>query len=327
MVGEISENKLIRAAVIGVGSLGQHHARVYTQLPGVELVGVADVNEHQAKAVAHKCKCAYTTAYQELVDKVDVVSVVVPTAHHFEVAKTFLEKKVHVLLEKPMTTTVAQADELIALAQANHCCLQIGHIERFNEAIQELKKIIRDPRFIEVHRLGPFSKRNNDIGVVLDLMIHDLDIIMDLVGAGVKQVEAVGVKILTAHEDIANARLTLANGCVANLSASRASVETKRKIRIFSPDSYISIDYQKQELVIFKLKKDRPQDEGNLLNLIDREKVTFGKKEPLMIELSAFIHAVRSGEPPQVTAEHGREALAVALEITRQIREQNYTAQ
>jgi predicted dehydrogenase len=327
MSAATSDLQQLKAAVVGVGSLGQHHARVYTQLPGVELVGVADVNESQAKAVAHKCKCAYTTDFRDLVNQVDVVSVVVPTAHHFEVAKAFLGQGKHVLLEKPMTTTVEEADELIRLAQARQCCLQIGHIERFNEAIQELKKIIHEPRFIEVHRLGPFSKRNNDIGVVLDLMIHDLDIIMDLVGAGVDKVEAVGVKILTAHEDIANARLTLANGCVANLSASRASVETKRKIRIFSPDSYISIDYQKQELVIFKLKKDRPRDESNLLNMIDREKLTFGKKEPLMIELSAFVHAVRSGGLPEVTATHGREALAVALEITRQIREQNYTAQ
>lgn len=328
MAAEDRQNKKpLRAAVVGVGSLGQHHARVYHQLPDVDLVAVVDNNDQKAQEVAKKFKCAAHTDYQKIMDQIDIVSIVVPTIYHYEVAKMFLQNGVHVLLEKPMTTTLAKADELIALARQYHCCLQIGHIERFNEAIVELKQILQEPKFIEVHRLGPFSQRNNDIGVVLDLMIHDLDIILDLVGAHVEKVEATGVKIFSPHEDIANARLTLGNGCVANISASRVSIDAKRKIRIFSPTSYISIDYKKQELYIFKLKKDMAANESDWMKMVDRKKLVFGKKEPLMTELSAFVQAVYTKQKPEVTGEDGREALAVALEIVQQIKEQNYSAQ
>ncbi len=316
----------LRAAVIGTGSLGQHHARVYHQLPGVNLVGVADIQEARAREVAKRHHCQAHTDYRDLLDQVDLVSIVVPTKHHFEVAREFIQHGVHVLLEKPMTRTLEEADELNRLTHEKGVVLQIGHIERFNQAIQELKRRLDSPRFIEVHRLGPFSQRNTDIGVTLDLMIHDLDIILDLVGSPVERVDAVGVKIFSEYEDIANARITLANGCVANVIASRVTMDMRRKIRIFSPTAYISIDYKKQELYIFTLKKDRPLDEHNLMRMIDRQKLVFGKKEPLFAELTAFVEAIRDGHTPEVTGEVGREALALALEIAEQIRKQNYSA-
>ncbi len=311
----------LRAIVIGVGSLGQHHARVYTQIPGVQLVGVADASLARAQEVGKRLHVKATDQYRELLDQADIVSVVVPTFAHHEVAKACLEKGLSVLLEKPMTRTVEEADELIALAREKKLTLQVGHIERFNEAVQALKKLEGPFKFIEVHRLGPFSQRNMDIGVVLDLMIHDLDIILDLAGAPVERVDAMGVNVLTPHEDIANVRITLANGCVANITASRVTTDAKRKIRIFSPKNYISIDYQKQELVIFSLKPDRDPDEQNLMRLIDREHHVFGKQEPLKVELSAFVQAVREKSEPVVTGEQGRQALALALEICQQIRD------
>jgi len=319
-------SRQLRAAVVGVGSLGQHHARVYAQIPGITLVGVVDQDERKAKEVAKRCHCPAYTDYHPLLKQVDLVSIVVPTIVHFTVARDFLNQGISILLEKPMTRTLAEADELIRLAREKKALLQIGHIERFNQAIQELKRVLDTPRFIEVHRLGPFSQRNTDIGVTLDLMIHDLDIILDLVGAPVERVEAVGVKILSAHEDIANARLTLANGCVANVNASRVTLEARRKIRIFSPSNYISIDYQKQELYIYRLKKNRNSGEQNLMRLIDRERRIFGKKEPLTAELTSFVNAVRTGRPPEVSGEDGRQALAIALEISEQIERQNYSA-
>ncbi|MBN1596615.1 Gfo/Idh/MocA family oxidoreductase [candidate division FCPU426 bacterium] len=314
----------IHAAVIGVGSLGQHHARVYTQIPGVKLVGVADCDEKRVREVAKRCHCQPFVHYQELLSQVDVASVVVPTHLHFRVARDCLEQGVALLLEKPMTCTLEEADALIRLAKNKEKVLQIGHIERFNQAIQEVKRRLYAPRFIEVHRLGPFSRRNTDIGVTLDLMIHDLDIILDLVGSPVERLEAVGVSIFTEHEDIANARLTLANGCVANINASRVTMDQKRKIRIFSPEHYISIDYQKQELYIYRLKKNAQADVRNFMQLIERERLVFGTQEPLYAELSAFITAVREGGEPVVSGEQGRQALAVALEISEQIKKQNY---
>jgi predicted dehydrogenase len=316
-----SGEKPLRAAVIGVGSLGQHHARVYTQLPGVELIGVADASLARAQEVGKRLHCRSTEHYAELLGEVDLVSVAVPTFAHHEVAKACLEKGLAVLLEKPMTRTLAEADELIALARARGTVLQIGHIERFNEAVQALKTLKGPFRFIEIHRLGPFSQRNMDIGVVLDLMIHDLDIVLDLASSPVKTVDAIGVNVLTEHEDIANVRLNLANGCVANITASRVTMDAKRKIRIFSPENYISIDYQKQELVIYSLKQDRDPEEQNFMRLINREHRVFAKQEPLKVELASFVQAVRDKAEPVVTGEQGRQALALALEICAQIRE------
>jgi predicted dehydrogenase len=310
---------VLRAVVIGVGSLGQHHARVYTQLPGVTLAGVADSNPARAAEVAKRHRCRAAADYRELLSEADLVSVVVPTLAHHAVAKDCLSRGIATLLEKPMTRTLAEADELIQLAAEHDAVLQIGHIERFNEAVQELKRLEGKPRFIEVHRLGPFSQRNTDIGVVLDLMIHDLDIILDLAESPVAHVDAVGVSVLSPHEDIANARLTLANGCVANVTASRVTLDSKRKIRIFSDKSYTSIDYQKQELTVYRLKQPAPEGETNLMHLIQREHKVFARQEPLRSELDAFVRAVREGQPPLVTGEDGRQALAVALDICGQI--------
>jgi predicted dehydrogenase len=316
--------KPLRAGVVGVGSLGQHHARVYTQIPGVTLVGVVDVDEARAKEVAKRHHCQASTDPQSLLGQVDLVSVVVPTSLHFTVTRPFLQQGVHVLLEKPMTRTLEEADELIALAQQHHSVFQIGHIERFNEAFQELKRILTAPGFIEVHRLVPFSQRNTDIGVTLDLMIHDLDILLHLVNSPVARVDATGVKILSDFEDLANARLTFANGCVANVTASRVTLEAQRKIRIFSPESYISLDYVKQEMTIFRLKPGTGAKDQNLMQRIDRERLTFGKREPLVAELGAFVSSIRDGAAPEVTGEVGRQALAAALDITDQIRKQNF---
>lgn len=320
------ELKPLRAGVIGVGNLGQHHARVYTQLPGVTLAGVADTRPEKAAEVAKRHHCRAYVSYEEMLDQVDVVSIVVPTSAHFKVAKAVLERGISVLLEKPMTQTVAEADELIQLARSRGAALQVGHIERFNQAIQELKRLDDPPRFIEVHRLGPYPQRSMDIGVVLDLMIHDLDIILDLVQSPVAKVDAMGVKILSDHEDIANARLTLANGCVANVTASRVTLETKRKIRLFSSKYYVSIDYQKQELTLYQLRKDLPPGEQNLMRMIHREHRTFGKQEPLVAELSSFVTAVREGRSPEVSGEAGRQALSVALQICEQIQAKSYSA-
>jgi predicted dehydrogenase len=313
--------KQLRAVVIGVGSLGQHHARVYTQLPGVVLAGVADADPARAAEIGRRHHCRHSGDFTELLDGADVASIVVPTHAHHAVAKACLERGVSILLEKPMTLTLAEADDLLRLAAEHRAVLQVGHIERFNEAIQELKKLAGTPRFIEVHRLGPFSQRNTDIGVVLDLMIHDLDIIRDLAGAPVTRVDAVGVRVLSDHEDIANARLTLANGCVANVTASRVTLEARRKIRIFTDQRYVSIDYQKQTLDIYRLKRPVGPGETNLMSLIAREHRAFGKQEPLKAELAAFVHAVRTGERPVVTGQDGREALALALTIAEQVRE------
>ncbi len=314
-----SARQPLRALVVGVGSLGQHHARIYSQLPDVRLLGVADLDAHRAAEVARRHHCRAVTDFRELLPETDVASVVVPTGAHFAVARELLSRGISVLLEKPMTRTLAEADELIQLAAQQGALLQIGHIERFNEAIQELKRLEDRPRFIEVHRLGPFSQRNTDIGVVLDLMIHDLDIILDLAGAAVARVDAVGVNVFSEHEDIANVRLTLTNGCVANVTASRVSLEAKRKIRLFSAKSYISIDYSKQELVIYQLKPDRDPDETDFMRLIHRERRVFKRQEPLLAELAAFTESVREGKEPLVTGAQGRQALALALEIRERI--------
>ncbi|MCK5242453.1 Gfo/Idh/MocA family oxidoreductase [bacterium] len=326
MQSQHGDSKSLQAAVIGVGSLGQHHARVYTEIPGVSLVGVADKNEKQVKDVAKRCRCPAYTDYHELLNQIDIASIVVNTQAHYAVAKECLKKGISILLEKPMTTTLAEADDLIRIAKEKKVVLQIGHIERFNRAIEELKTMLTAPKFIEVHRLGPFSQRNMDIGVTLDLMIHDLDIILDLVGSKVKRVQATGVKILSEHDDISNARITFANSCVANVSASRVTMAAQRKIRIFSPASYISIDYKKQELSIYTLKKGQKLDEHNLMKMIKRERKVFDKKEPLKSELTSFVNSVCAGQPAVVSGEHGRQALALALEISEQIKRQNYSA-
>ncbi|MCX7625245.1 MAG: Gfo/Idh/MocA family oxidoreductase [Candidatus Sumerlaeaceae bacterium] len=309
----------IRVGVVGVGHLGQHHARVYAELQNCELVGVADIDARAAQKIAKQFKTQAWTDYRELLGRVDACSIVVPTIYHYPIARDFLEHGVHVLVEKPITTTVDEAQNLIDLAREKQLILQVGHIERFNTAIMRLKQIVRDPAFIEAHRLGPYDPRVKDVGVVLDLMIHDLDIILQLVNAPIERVEAAGVGVYGDKEDIANARIHFANGCIANLTASRVTPVRKRKIRVFQPNAYISIDYIEQEVEIYRRIKNPNAASGTPNVTIVRTKETLKKQEPLKLELQHFLECVERGVEPMVKGEHGRDALVLAVDITKLI--------
>jgi predicted dehydrogenase len=313
----------IRAGVAGVGHLGFHHARNLALLPNVELAGVADINEERARQVAADLKTRAFLDYRELAEQVDAVSVAVPTSKHFEVTEYFLRKKKHVLLEKPIATTVTEADTLIELSRQNNVTLQVGHLERFNAAVQTLRERIRKPMFIESHRLAPFTPRGCDVNVVLDLMIHDLDIILNLLNSPVERIiDAVGVPLVSNEEDIANARLLFRNGCVANVTASRISAEPMRKIRIFQPYTYFSLDYAAQSIKCYQLRKG-PIDWENPQAIIV-ESVPVDKEEPLRREIEAFVDSVRTGRAPAVSGRDAREALQVASDIVQVIRARRY---
>ncbi|MDI6783117.1 MAG: Gfo/Idh/MocA family oxidoreductase [bacterium] len=307
--------KKVRVAVIGVGYLGQHHARIYTKLPNVELVGIVDIDALRAQEIANQY---HTTDYSDLTtllkkEKFDAASIVVPTSVHFSVARELLKAEIHCLVEKPITASLDEAIELVRLANRKKLVLQVGHVERFNVAVRELSKLLNQPRFIEAHRLSPFNPRVKDVGVVLDLMIHDLDIILAVVQSPIVAIEAVGVAVLTNHEDIANAHIKFANGCIANVTASRVSPDKMRKIRIFQPDTYFSLDYALPELEVYQkvLQQGKPE--------IAYRKVNVEKQEPLRLELESFLSCVRASKKPVVSGEHGRDALELALEITRLI--------
>ncbi len=299
----------LRTAVIGVGHLGKYHARICAQAPEIELVGVVDVNHAMAREVAAEHGVRAFARLEEVLDLIDAAHVVVPTDQHYAVSKILLEAGKHVLLEKPMTTTVAQADELLTIAKAHDRILQVGHVERFNPAVIGIQKVLTQPIFIEVHRLAPFNSRGTEVGVVLDLMIHDLDIILHLVKAPVERIDAVGVPVLTAKEDIANARVAFANGCVANVTASRVSAERMRKIRFFQSDAYISLDYVAQNAKIFRRQG---------WQIVD-EVINFSGEQPLQKEIQSFVACVREGARPQVSGEEGRNALDVATRVTAAI--------
>ena len=247
--------KSIRVAVIGTGKLGARHAEVYSKIEGVELVAVCDILESRAKEVAQRLGCRAFSDYRELLTQVDAASIVVPSHKHYEISKEFLKKRRHLLIEKPITTTLAQADALLKIANQNKLILQVGHIERFNSAIRAIKHVIQNPRFIECHRLGPFDPRIADVGVTLDLMIHDIDIVLDLVKSPIQSVDAVGTFVLSKTEDISNARIRFKNRCVCDLTASRVTNDVFRKIRIFQDDAYISLDYVTQEALIYSKEK------------------------------------------------------------------------
>jgi predicted dehydrogenase len=309
---------LVRCGVIGVGALGQHHARVYAALPGAHLVGVYDVDGERAREVANRHGSRAFAHLRELLPEVDAVSVAVPTIDHLRVARVVLEAGKDVLVEKPMATTVAEADEMTALAEARGAVLQVGHIERFNPAVEVLRQVER-PRFVEVHRLGSFSPRSLDIDVVLDLMIHDLDIVLSLDGSEAVQVDAVGVPVLTPRVDIANARLRFASGLIANLTASRVSTDRIRKFRIFAPRTYISVDLAAREAQVHRLGEPRPDGWPDIQ--IERTQApAVPESEPLHRQLSAFVQAVRGRTRPLVGGTDGRRALALAAEILTRIR-------
>ena len=300
----------LRVAAIGVGHLGRHHARILSALPGATLVGVVDVKPDRAAEVASAFGSRPFTRLDDVIGEVDAVSIAVPTAAHLATALPFLERGIPVLVEKPLARSVEDADRLIAAAEARGTVLAVGHTERFNPAVAAASSHLRDPRFIEVHRLGTLPERSLDIDVVFDLMIHDLDIVLSLVHAEVASVEAVGVPVLTGRVDIANARLRFGNGCIANVTASRISRERVRKIRFFEPDAYVSIDYAAQEVEMYRLVRgagDQPRIEGGRLEVV--------REEPLVRELTDFLGAVRDGRPPLVTGQDGRRALALAERI------------
>ena len=304
----------LRIAVVGTGHLGSLHAKVYAALKpkyGISLVGVCDVNGQVAEEVANRFNTDAYTDYHSLIGKVDAVSIVVPTILHHVVAKDFLEAGVNVLIEKPMTRTLEEADELIALAQNKGLILQVGHIERFNSAVLAVEPFLDKPKFIECQRLGSVQKKGRikDVGVVLDLMIHDIDIILGLVNSKVKNIEAVGISTVSDHEDLANVRLTFQNNVIADITASRVTREETRKIRIFQEESYILLDYMHQEAFLFN-KSDKK---------LDKKKIRIRKKEPLKVELKSFINCVRNNKRPVVSGQEGRQALRVALDILEKI--------
>lgn len=303
----------IRTAVIGVGYLGRFHAQKYAALAQAELVAVVDSNAEGGRRVADECQTQYLSDYRELFGKVDAVSIVVPTQSHYEVAKACLEHGIHVLLEKPMTVTVAEADTLIEIAQSNQLVLQVGHLERFNAAVLALDGVLETPQFIESHRLAPFNPRGADVNVVLDLMIHDIDIIQNLVRSPITDIQANGVSVLTQEQDIANVRITFESGCVANVTASRVSMKPQRKMRIFQPDAYISIDFQDKILSVHR--KGAKEMFPGIPEIISTESI-FENSDAILAECTAFIHAIQSHTPPPVTGEDGRRALDTAIRIS-----------
>jgi len=300
----------MRVGVVGVGALGQHHARVYAALPDAELVAVADTLPGRAAEIAAPYATGSFEDYRQLFGKVDAVSIAAPTTLHAEIGEQFLNQGIHVLIEKPISHSLAAADRLIAAASANRRVLQIGHLERFNPAIQAVRAIVDRPRFFEAHRMGLFSPRSLDIDVILDLMIHDLDIITLLVADQPVHIDAVGIAILTRRIDIANARLLFANGCVANVTASRVSMEKIRKLRFFQARHYISLDYTRQDVAIFRLDG---TPEG--LPRIVSEKLTPERREPLDLELRSFLQAARGERPAACTGHEAKQTLALALQI------------
>ncbi|MBI4476153.1 MAG: Gfo/Idh/MocA family oxidoreductase [Acidobacteria bacterium] len=301
----------LRVAVIGVGHLGRHHARILSQLPGVDLVGVVDANRQRADETAAGVGTQSFSDVSAVIDRVDAVSIAVPTEAHAGVAMPFLDRAIPVLIEKPLARTVAEADTILRAASRSGARVAVGHTERYNPAVAAAKPIITRPRFIEVHRLGVFPDRSLDIDVVFDLMIHDLDIVASLVGSEVTHIDAVGIPVLTHNVDIANVRLRFRSGCIANVTASRISRDRVRKIRLFQPETYVSIDYGLQELEVWRLVRtpnQRPSIEGGRIDVT--------RDEPLKRELEDFVRSVRTGTPPEVTGEDGRRAVALAEQIT-----------
>ena len=303
----------IKCAVIGVGYLGRFHAQKYLLLENVELVAVCDLNADVCKAVSKELNVPACFDYRELFDKVDAVSIAATTNTHFAIARDFLRQGIHVLIEKPITETVAQAEELIALAADHHAKLQVGHLERFNSARLALDAHLEKPLFIESQRLAPFNPRGTDVNVILDLMIHDIDLIQTIVHSPIKHIDAQGAAVLSKSIDIANARITFENHCVANVTASRISFKTERKTRIFQKNTYISIDYHNKQFAIFQ------KGEGEMfpgIPDVTQHQSVFEKGDALLEEIKAFIHCIEHDTIPLVTGQEGCAALATAEKIT-----------
>jgi len=300
---------------VGIGHLGSYHLQKYQNLPNSEVVGVADIVEERAQKAAIAYDCDAYTDYRKLIGTVDAVSITVPTGYHYLIAKAFLVAGVDVLLEKPIAQTLAEADELVTIAEGENLIFQVGFVERFNPAVVALKTVMGEPLFIEAHRLHPFFERGTDVDVILDLMIHDLDIILSFVKSSVRDVEAVGVPVLSDKVDIANARLTFGSGCVANITASRISNKVLQKIRFFEREGYHAVDYEKRELVSLARKNmAREQIE------ITQNQVEVKIQDPLEEEIRSFLKAVTDRTSPTVSGREGMASLELALQIMEKIR-------
>jgi predicted dehydrogenase len=306
----------IRAAVVGVGYLGRFHAQKYAQADGCELVAVVDARAEAREAVAKELNTQPLADHRELLGRVDAVSVVTPTPLHFGIARDFLSAGVHVLVEKPITETPAEARDLIELAKAQKRVFQVGHLERFNAAILAAEPYLTAPRFIECHRLAPYKERGTDVNVVLDLMIHDIDIVQTIVGAPIVSIDAIGTKVFSDEIDIANARIRFENGCVANATASRVSMKTERKLRVFEDDAYLSLDLQQKILTLIR-KRPVPLAAGQLPVTIEEQSLDQG--DALKAEIESFLNCIRTGRPPVVGGEAGLRALETAMRITEQV--------
>ena len=304
--------KELRVGVVGVGHIGSNHARIYSEISSAEFAAVYDVDVVRANSIVKKFGATAAESLDEFVQMVDAASVATPTNTHYEVAKKLLEGGKHLLIEKPITDNTAHASDLAELAARNKLILQVGHVERFNPVLSALEQHLAHPRFIEAHRLSPYPERSTDIGVVLDLMIHDLEVILHLVRSPVQSVDAVGVPVLSKGEDIANARIRFENGCVANVTSSRISPERMRKIRVFQEDAYLSLDYQNQSGEIYRRVAGR----------ITRDKVQITREEPLKQQLTSFIECASTGREPRVSGFQATAALELAVEITKRIAEQ-----
>jgi len=301
--------KRLRVGVVGVGHIGSNHARLYAEIPSAEFSAIYDVDLAKANVIAKKYRVTPAQSLDEFAEMVDAASIATPTNTHYEVARSLLARGKHLLIEKPITDNTRHASELAELATRDHLILQVGHVERFNPVLSALEARLTHPRFIEAHRLSPYPERSTDIGVVLDLMIHDLEIILHLVRSPVQTIDAVGVAVLSRGEDIANARLRFENGCVANITSSRISPERMRKIRVFQEDAYLSLDYEKQTGEIYRRAEGR----------ITREKVEIAREEPLKHQLASFVECARSGRQPRVSGFQAIAALELAMEITKRI--------
>lgn len=311
---------MTKTAVIGVGYLGQYHAEKYASLPESQLIAVCDIDEERALKIANKYNTQAYTDYTQLVDQVDAVSIATPTSHHFSIALFFIQKGVHVLIEKPICTSVEQAEQLIQAAHQHNVLLQIGHLERFNNALTEIKPHLHHPRFIESTRVAPFKLRGSDVNVILDLMIHDIDLIQSMVDASITDIQASGANVLTPFIDIANARIEFANGCAANVTASRISLKAERKLRIFQADSYIGVDLDRKKI---HLHRKGSQEMFPGIPEITRETFNFDKGDALLDQIKAFLYAISHAQPVLVDGIAGKNALETAIRITEIVHKNN----
>jgi len=298
--------KGLRVGVVGVGHIGKNHARLYAEIPSVEFAAVYDIDAPRAAAIGKKYGAAVATSLDQFSELVDAASIATPTTTHYQIGQTLLNRGKHLLIEKPITEKTKEASDLATLAAQNQLILQVGHVERFNPVLSALEARLTHPRFIEAHRLSPYPERSTDIGVILDLMIHDLEIILHLVRSPVQNIDAVGIPVLSSSEDIANARIRFENGCIANVTSSRISPERMRKIRVFQEDAYLSLDYQNQSGEIYRRIDGR----------ITRDKVEIERQEPLKRQLTSFVECASTGREPRVSGFQATAALELAVKIT-----------